>query len=66
MCADQVTRIKKALPALDELRLSGNGIDHLPTSIAGFTHLRVRSPNSSCADIIAKLVFLIIEVPLAL
>lgn len=45
MCAEQVMHIEKALPALDELRLSGNGINHLPTSIKGFTNLRVRSPN---------------------
>ncbi|CAL8471372.1 g10914 [Coccomyxa elongata] len=37
---EQVMRIEKALPALDELRLSGNGIDHLPTSIGEFTNLR--------------------------
>ncbi|BDA46752.1 Tubulin-specific chaperone E [Coccomyxa sp. Obi] len=37
---EQVTRIEKVLPALDELRLSGNGISHLPTSIEGFTNLR--------------------------
>ncbi|KAK9919158.1 hypothetical protein WJX75_009791 [Coccomyxa subellipsoidea] len=38
---EQVKNIEKALPVLEELCLCGNGIDHLESSIEGFSKLRV-------------------------
>lgn len=48
----QVKNIEKALPVLEELCLCGNGIDHLESSIEGFSKLRV-----SCQSIPLKIIF---------